>query len=1053
MERQYSFEKIEQEVIALWRKNKDKIDAAIQDSNPVGKERFTFLEGPPTANAPPALHHVEMRVFKDLYTRYKAMQGYKVSRKGGWDCHGLPVEVQVEKKLGLESKKDVLSFGVVPFIDECKRDVFTYIKDWTLSTEKLGFWVDLDNPYVTLHTPYMESVWWALKTIYEKDLLYKGHKIVPYCARCATPLSTHEVAQGYKDVEETTVVVTFPAIDQDYFLKQNLATQQKPATFLAWTTTPWTLPSNLALAVHKDVVYSFVEGEHAIYILAEDLVGKYFDEDVTILGSLKGIDLVGQTYEPLFDYFKAVATNSFRVIEADYVTTEDGTGIVHQAPAFGEDDSLECAKNNIDFVNPVDENGEFTEEVADYAGRFVKDTDKDIIADLEKKGRLFKTFPYVHSYPFCWRCKTPLIYYAKDTWFIAVSKMRDKLIALNDTINWYPKTIKHGRFGHWLEGARDWALSRNKFWGTPLPLWVCSGNGSGNSDQSNCEHDGASEDQSGCGHTEAIGSIAELQEKTGVLVDDLHINTVDPLTYTCKKCGGTMRRTSEVIDTWFDSGSAPFAQLHYPFENKQLFEELFPYDYIAEAIDQTRGWFYTLLVINGILFDKAPFRNVAVGGLLCDDNGEKMSKSKGNIIKPDTVFSQQGVDATRLVMANYSLGNSIRFGDSVFKEFTQPFFTTLWNTYYYVASYFERCNLSGKEVHATGSLEDNWMISKTNTLIKDVTDHMDQHEYNHALNLIVDFVDVIFSKTYIKLIRDRTNIRDTELAYVMRNALDVAVKLLAPFAPYVTEHIYQHFLKAADDPWSVHFTSWPKEGMKNTDLEQEFAQAQLIIQGLLSARDKAAIGVRWPLGEAKIVLKNPKLNEEILGLIRTQTNVKNLFFVDDFPVELSFSVDYKKLGEVFGTETGDVIPQVKKNMDMISKALNESDTVVVDKWTLTRDHFKVEKIVPVPYERGEFKDGEVYLDTTLTDELLAEGFSREITRRVQNLRKKSGLQKEDVVLLNIATVDLEDVVNSYKDVIGQAVGAQSLTLNGETYEHASTEKVKGKQFTISLKKV
>ena len=1034
MERKYDFKQIEEEILTLWRDHKKDIDIAIKDKNTTDKDRFTFLEGPPTANAPPALHHVEMRVFKDMYTRYKSLQGYKVSRKGGWDTHGLPVEVQVEKKLGLEDKKAVVKFGVAPFIQECKDDVFKFIDVWTKSTERLGFWVDLDEPYVTLDTNYMESVWWALSEIYKKDLMYMGHKIVPYCSRCATPLSSHEVAQGYKDVEETTVTITFPALDNSWFVIKGLSTESEPATFLVWTTTPWTLPSNLALAVHEKVNYAFVKHDGKTFILAEDLVAKYFGEEQKIENTVLGKELVGQKYLPLFDYFKDLATNSFRIISADYVTTEDGTGIVHQAPAFGEDDNLVCANNNIDFVNPVDDNGAFTEEVKNYQGRFVKDCDKDIIKELESMKRLFKKAPYVHSYPFCWRCKTPLIYYAKDTWFIAVSKVRDRLIELNETINWYPKTIKNGRFGNWLEGARDWALSRNKFWGTPLPIWVC--------------------DNDDCDHQESISGIAELKEKTGVLVDDLHIMTVDPLTYKCDKCGGTMKRTTEVIDTWFDSGSAPFAQLHYPFENKDLFDELYPYDYIAEGIDQTRGWFYTLLVINGILFDKSPYKNVAVGGLLCDEEGEKMSKTKGNIINPDKTFDEYGVDATRLLMTNYSLGNSIKFGPAIFKEFTGPFFTTMWNTYFYVNSYLERFNLTGLEVHDANRLEDEWMISKTNSLVKRVTDHLDAHEYNHAINSIVDFVSNVFSKTYIKLIRERTNSEDKELAYVFRFAFDTFVKLLAPFAPYVTEKIYQDFLKTEKSPWSVHFDSWPKVDYRNVDLEREFEQAQSIIQGILASREKAKYGVRWPLSVVKVKTDDiEKLNLAIIDLIKTQTNIKKIEFVKDFDVTYSFDLDYRKLGEEFGTETGNVIPEIKKNMDMITKALNQSDTVVVGNWTLEKKHFKVEKIVPKPYVMAPFSLGEIYLDTTMTPVLEAEGFAREVTRRVQDLRKKSGLEKLDEIKLNLELGDLPETLLDYKADLLTVCGVLEFTTGAKHFETVSEENVKGKIFIISVRKV
>jgi len=1035
MERKYDFKKIEEEVLSLWRTHKKDIDLAIKEENIEGKERFTFLEGPPTANAPPALHHVEMRVFKDLFTRFKSLQGFKVSRKGGWDCHGLPVEVQVEKKLGLRSKKEVLDYGVEPFIKECKDDVFRFIGEWTKSTERLAYWVDLDNPYITLSKDYMESVWWALSEIYKKDLMYKGHKIVPYCARCATPLSSHEVAQGYKDVEETTVSVIFPAIDNDFFKAKGLSSEDFPAAFLAWTTTPWTLPSNLALAVNPKVEYAFVKDSEKkfTFILAKDLVSKYFGESAEIIGVLSGLELVGQHYMPLFDYFVDVAKNSFRIIPAEYVTTEDGTGIVHQAPAFGEDDNQVCKENNIDFVNPVDDNGEFTEEVPDYKGRFVKDCDKDIIKYLESKGKLFNTSPYVHSYPFCWRCKTPLIYYAKDTWFIKVSEVRDSLVEMNETVNWYPKTIKEGRFGNWLRGARDWALSRNKFWGTPLPIWIC--------------------ENESCGHQEAIGSISELKEKTNIEVSDLHIMTVDPLTYKCPKCGGLMRRTPEVIDTWFDSGSAPFAQLHYPFENKDLFNELYPYDFIAEAIDQTRGWFYTMMVVNGILFGKSPYKNVAVGGLLTDESGEKMSKSKGNIVSPQETFDTYGVDATRLLMSSYALGNNIKFGENFFKEYSGPFFNTLWNAYFYVNSYLKRTGLTGLEERDSSKLEDEWMLSKIGSTIKKVTEHLESHEYNHALNTIVDFISNTFSKTYIKLIRERSNSVDKDLAFVFRKAFDVSMKLLAPFAPYLTEKIYQDFLKTKEDPWSIHFTKWPSVSYINEDLEKEFSIAQNIIQGLLAAREKARLGVRWPLKEAKVLSDDIKsLNNSIIDLIKSQANIKAIEIVDSFPVKLSFELDYKKLGESFGTETGDVIVATKPKMDFVTKVLNEKDSVKIDRWVLTKDHFKISKIVPEPYVMASFSQGEVYINTDLDESLEAEGFSRELTRRVQDLRKKAGFEKNDSIKLVLELKDLPEKILDFKNELISVCGIEEFELSTDHLAIASEEKVKGRSFKISIER-
>ena len=1034
MEKKYDFKEIEQEIITHWRNHKIDIDNLIKDDNDDNKERYTFLEGPPTANAPPALHHVEVRVFKDLFTRFKTMQGYKVSKKGGWDCHGLPVEVQVEKKLGLKSKKEVLKYGIDKFIAECKKDVFTFVDEWTKSTERLGYWADLDKPYMTLATPYMESIWWALKEIHKKGLLYKGHKIVPYCARCATPLSTHEVAQGYKDVEDTTVIAKFLAKDQDFFKNNGMNPTNKDVTFLAWTTTPWTLPSNLALAVHPDVDYAFIEDNGNIFVLAENLVVKFFGEDGNILKTVKGKELVGQKYIPLFDYFKEGTENSYRIIPAQYVTTEDGTGIVHQAPAFGEDDNLVCKEQNIDFVNPVDDNGEFTDEVPDFKGRFVKDTDADIIKMLQDQDKIFKTASYVHSYPFCWRCKTPLIYYAKDTWFIAVSKIKDQLIKNNETINWHPGTIKEGRFGNWLKGARDWALSRNKFWGTPLPIWVC--------------------DNEECNHQESIGSIAELKEKTGVEVDDLHIMTVDPLTYKCEKCNGTMKRTTEVIDCWFDSGSAPFAQLHYPFENKELFKSVFPYNFISEAIDQTRGWFYTMLVINTILFDAAPYKNVAVGGLLCDDNGEKMSKTKGNIVSPDKTFDEVGVDATRLAMASYSLGNSIKFGPSVFKEQITPFFTTLWNSYYYTQNYMERFDLTGLETTNATQLEDTWMISKTNSIVQKVTNNLENHEYNHAISSVIDFTNNVLSRTYIKLIRERTSQKDEGLAYVFRYTFEKLIRLLAPFAPYVAEKMYQDSFKI-DDTWSVHVSSWPKVEYINPELEKEFEQAQTIIQGLLAAREKKSIGVRWPLGNAKVLSENIKgLHANIVDLIKAQTNIKNIEFIETFDVTYEFKIDFKKLSTTFGIDTGDVIPLVQKSMDEITKELNVHDSMTLDKWTIKREYFSTTKVTPEPFVMAPFKDGEIYLDTTQTKELEIEGFSREISRRIQNLRKDLGLEKDDIIKINVKTDELVESLETFKDQIAQKIGTNSLEINSDNiYANESVEKVKGKTFTIFTEKV
>ncbi|MEK6836020.1 MAG: isoleucine--tRNA ligase, partial [Nanoarchaeota archaeon] len=665
----YNFKNVEEEVTNLWNKQSKEIKASLQyDSK---KKLYSFLEGPPTANAPPGLHHVEMRVFKDLFCRFKYMQGFTVPRKGGWDCHGLPVEVQVEKSLKLNSKKDILRYGIAKFNKKCHDSVFSYIQDWSKLTEKMAFWIDLEKPYVTLDNNYIESVWWSLKELYNKKMLYEGHKVVPFCPRCETPLSSHEVALGYKDVTEPTITVKFKLKNKNQYL-------------LAWTTTPWTLPSNLALAINPKIDYAVVKQDNSEYILASDLVKKYF-ENAKIIKKIKGKELLNLKYEPIFPYFKNLK-NSFKIIAGKFVSTEEGTGIVHMAPAFGEDDYEACKLNKIDFVQPIDETGHFTSEVKDFRGMFVKDADPKIIDYLEKKEILFSKESYTHSYPFCWRCETPLIYYAMKSWFIKVSSFRDQLLKNNAKINWIPKHIKEGRFGNWLEGAKDWALSRKKFWGTPLPIWRCNK----------------------CKNEIIIGSIKELKEKSGIKKDiDLHKPEIDNVKIKCNKCKAFMTRVQDVIDCWYDSGAATFAQFHYPFENKEIFAKGFPYDFIAEAIDQTRGWFYTLHVLGTLLFSRNAYKNVVCAGLLLDEKGEKMSKSKGNVIDPWYMFNTVGVDDTRLQFCITEVGDDKRFSVNLVNQQVMPFLTILWNSYQY-SKLLKSTNKPNLQ------LEDKWILSRLN---------------------------------------------------------------------------------------------------------------------------------------------------------------------------------------------------------------------------------------------------------------------------------------------------------------------------------------------------
>lgn len=1044
MNKKYDFKSIEDRVFKFWTDNPDIIKKSIElDST---KPLFSFLEGPPTANAPPALHHVECRVFKDLYNRYKFMQGFSVPRKGGWDCHGLPVEVQVEKRLKLETKKDVVSFGVENFINECKADVFRFIKDWDYLTDKLAFWLDLENPYKTLDTPYMESIWWSLKEMFKKDLLFKGYKVVPYCPRCETPLSSHEVALGYKDVEEDTVAVKFKLKDMDN------------TYLLAWTTTPWTLMSNMCIAINKELSYSFVKKDGDIIILASDLVEQYF-ETPEIVKEVKGGELVGLEYEPLFKHFKDKINpnkKAWIVVSEDYVTTEEGTGIVHQAPAFGEVDYESCQCHGVDFVNPVSKDGSFNEEISEYNGKFVKDCDQDIIRRLKENNTLLATKKYVHSYPFCWRCKSPLLYYAMDSWFIGVSRFRERMVALNQDIFWAPDHIKDGRFGNWIAGAKDWALSRNKFWGTPLPIWVC--------------------DSEECSHMEAIGSIEELAKKSigNVMVDDLHIPTVDPIKLPCNSCGGQMSRTPEVIDCWYDSGSAPFAQYHYPFENKEMFEQSHPYGFIAEAIDQTRGWFYTMHVISTILFDKPAYHSCAVAGLLCDDNGEKMSKSKGNIVKPLEVFDEVGVDAVRLLMCSYSLGDNVRFGKSQLNENVLPFINILWNSYYFSTSFMKRFNLSGNEVDMSSiALEDKWILSKTNSLVNEVTEFMELHKYSHAVTAISQFVTEDFSRVYIKYIRERTNNADDAVAYVFKYVIDRVMRLLAPFTPYLSESIYQEFIRSDDKEISIHLMPWPavNKDLINEDMEASMDGCKELITAILQARDKAQIGRRWPLSEVVIVASDDTA-EKVIGvlgdLIKEQTNIKSVTLQESFDkISYTMKPHYRNIGDDYGQATGDVLTKLKSfdEQDIIKQVLDKGSfdfevEAEIEKKAqqvsvkLEQKHIILTKHVQEPYSGADFSLGALYLNTELTQELKDEGYAREVIRRIQQLRKESDLIKTQKIDLFVCSdMDLNDRLKSLLAAAKDKVGAQSLTISTKmpvegSYSYMKIDKVRSKEFTI-----
>ena len=866
----YNFKEIEEEARKKWKKHGKEINDAIAKRNPK-KPLFSFLEGPPTANAPPGLHHLEVRTFKDIVCKFKYMNGFSVPRQGGWDCHGLPVEVQIEKKLGLADKKAILKHGVNKFIRECRESVFSNIKDWNESTEELAYWIDLKHPYVTLENEYIESVWWSLKELYMKGLLYEGYKVVPFCPRCGTPLSSHEVAQGYKDISEESVYIAFQVRNEPH------------KYILAWTTTPWTLPGNVALAVNPKFEYVEVKLEDGdSLILGKEKLnlvkGKY-----KILREMKGKELTGLEYEPLYYIKETQNKNSHKIIPADFVTLDEGTGIVHTAVMYGEDDYNVGMELGLPAVHTVGQDGRFLDIAPEFLrGRFVKEAENDIKEDLKNRHLLFKVEKIMHSYPFCWRCDTPLLYYAINSWYVKVSKIKDRMVELNKEINWEPEHIRDGRFGKWLEGAKDWALSRFKFWGTPLPIWRCES----------------------CKEEKIIGSIKELKENASKFPKekiDLHKPWIDEVKLKCK-CGKEMTRIPDVIDCWYDSGSASFAQFHYPFENKEEFEKRFPYDFISEAIDQTRGWFYTLHVLGTALFDKPTYRNVICAGHVVDEKGEKMSKTKANMIKPQEIIDMSGVDAVRLQFCTSEAGNQKRFSYNLMRESVIPFLTILYNSF----TYYKQ--LTGKKNKK--QIEDKWILSRLNSLIEKVNYGLDKYSLSAPFEEISNFVINDLSRNYIKMTRDREDTKE-----ILGEILEKVALLLAPFAPYMSEYIYSEFSKK-----SVHLSSWPKSDKKKIDekLETDFANILKIIENGLAMRDKAQIGLKWPLAKA-IIHAPEKLESNLHEIIKSQLNVKKIEIKN--AKELSVKLDTKLTPELeaegFAREISRAVQAERKKAGLI----------------------------------------------------------------------------------------------------------------------------------------
>ncbi len=998
---------MEEGILKFWKQNNIFAKTVEQRK---GSPEYVFYEGPPTANGKPGVHHVLARAFKDMFPRYKIMRGYHVSRRGGWDTHGLPVEIEVEKRHGFQNKQDIEAYGIAKFNAECRKSAFDYIQEWEKLTDRIAFWVDLETAYVTFTNDYIESVWHILKNFYDRDLLYKGYKVVPYCARCGTPLSDHEVALGYDEVSEPSVFVRMPVVD-------------KPGlSFLVWTTTPWTLPGNVALAVHPDVDYVTLEretgdGGSEKLILAANLVKKVFgDEPVKVLDTYKGKKLKGMKYHPLFTFMPPDKPAHF-VVTGDFVTTEDGSGIVHIAPAFGAEDMQVAVEHNLPVLMTVQPDGTFVPEVKPWRGMWVKEADPLITEDLRARGLLFRVETYTHTYPFCWRCKTPLLYYAREAWYIRTSQFRDRLVELNRTINWVPEHIKEGRFGNWLENNIDWALSRERYWGTPLPLWECQA----------------------CGHTEAIGSVAELAEKAGRDLNDLDLHRpyVDEVMYACPHCPGQMQRVTAVIDCWFDSGSMPYAQWHYPFENQDKFKEQFPADYICEAVDQTRGWFYSLHAISTLLMDSVSYKNVICLGLILDGEGRKMSKSLGNIVDPWDVINVHGADAFRWYLYTATPpGNERRFSAELVSEVVRDFTLTLWNVYSFFVTYANLDKPQLASVTWSESQLDRWLLSELNALVRDVTAAYEAYDVPNATRPIAAFVEKL-STWYLRRSRRRfwksESDADKQAAYqTLYMALTTLCKLLSPTMPFLAEELYQNLVRSVDPfaPESVTLAEWPKyeEAFIDESLNRDMALVMRLVSLGHAARQKANRKVRQPLAEAAFSVGNAAERQAVTALadlIADELNVKTVRLLDASTEAVSHTV--KPLPKQLGQKYGNKFPAIQKAILALNPEEAARTLLAGQPLKVTADGQKYQ-ILPNEVEvKAQAKEGFAVAEegayvaalvTELTPALIQEGQAREFVRRVQDLRKSAGLDVADrITLYVVASAGLKSAIEAHREYI------------------------------------
>jgi isoleucyl-tRNA synthetase len=1060
-----SFPELEERILERWRE-RDVFHRSLRqrESAPL----WGFYEGPPTANGRPGSHHVLSRVFKDIYPRYRTMTGHYVPRKAGWDCHGLPVELEIERELGISSKEEIEAYGIAEFNQRCRESVFRYVEDWNRLTERIGFWLDLDDPYVTLTNEYIESVWWALRRIWDDGRLYDGHKVVPYCPRCGTALSSHEVALGYHDVEDPSVYVKLPVreLPSDSPLEPG-------DQLLVWTTTPWTLISNAAVAAGAEIDYVRAQvlgggddsrigaaGGDEVFVLARDRVEHVLGEDVEVLAEFPGEALTGISYKPPFTYITDYGPRGHTVVLGDFVSTEEGTGLVHTAIAFGEDDFRLGEQYGITLQNPVDLRGRFDERITDFAGRKVREADPDIVKALEGKGRLLRAETYLHAYPHCWRCDTPLLYYAKSSWYVKTTEVRDRLLAVNEEIGWHPEHIKHGRFGKWLEGNVDWALSRDRYWGTPLPIWEC--------------------DARDCDERFCAGSIAELREKGAQVPEDLHRPYIDAATFACERegCDGTMRRVESVIDAWFDSGSMPWAQHHYPFENEDLFSQRFPADFICEAIDQTRGWFYTLLAEAVLLFDRSSFRNVVCLGLILDTEGQKMSKSRGNVVEPWDVIDRYGADAFRwYFFASKEPWAGYRFSVDTIGEAVRQFVLTLWNTYSFWVLYANTEGLepdrlaevwrSGQRADGSSGELDRWALSRLQRTVATVRENMDGFDSTTAGRAIADYSEEL-SNWYVRLSRRRFWEGDETAFATLRHCLLTLATLLAPFTPFLADEIYTNLAggtgeEFADRPDSVHLCDFPDVDPELIDeqLEAGMEAVRRTVELGRAARAQAKVKLRQPLRKAVVVASDAERAaiERLSEVVASELNVKELDFVHTEAELVTYRVkpNYRSLGPRFG-----------KNMPQVAAAVEALDArgvadqldagaevgIAIDgkEHTLTADDINL-VLEPLEGYQVEAEAGHaVALELELDDELRREGLAREVVRAVQEARKQAGLEVSDRISLELGGDDeLLAAAREHESYIAGETLATSVGYGADGAGEKAT--IEGRELRIAVSKV